>query len=112
MKKLLLFSAIVLLSATSGGRERLVEHVNPFVGTDGFGNVYPGAQVPFGGIQISPDTAAGTLLALPALLGACRHDCKGSVPQGGQTETQHITLQEINDGADSLFVMSTKNRPG
>ena len=31
-------------------------YVNPFVGTDGFGNVYPGAQLPFGGIQISPDT--------------------------------------------------------
>ena len=28
----------------------------PQFGTDGFGNVYPGAQVPFGGIQISPDT--------------------------------------------------------
>ena len=32
------------------------DYVNPFVGTDGFGNVYPGAQLPFGGIQISPDT--------------------------------------------------------
>ena len=30
--------------------------MNPFVGTDGYGNVYPGAQIPFGGIQISPDT--------------------------------------------------------
>ncbi len=31
-------------------------YVNPFVGTSGFGNVYPGSQIPFGGIQISPDT--------------------------------------------------------
>ena len=38
------------------GRKTAVDYVNPFVGTDGFGNVYPGAQVPFGGIQISPDT--------------------------------------------------------
>ena len=37
---------------------RLVDYVNPFVGTDGYGNVYPGAQIPFGGIQISPDTDA------------------------------------------------------
>lgn len=38
-------------------RERLLtEFVNPLVGTDGYGNVYPGAQIPFGGIQISPDT--------------------------------------------------------
>ena len=28
------------------------------IGTDGYGNVYPGAQIPFGGIQISPDTDA------------------------------------------------------
>lgn len=33
-----------------------VDYVNPFVGTDGYGNVYPGAQIPFGGIQMSPDT--------------------------------------------------------
>lgn len=31
-------------------------YVNPFVGTSGFGNIYPGSQIPFGGIQISPDT--------------------------------------------------------
>lgn len=36
--------------------EKLIRYVNPLIGTDGFGNVYPGAQIPFGGIQISPDT--------------------------------------------------------
>jgi predicted alpha-1,2-mannosidase len=36
--------------------ERRINYVNPFVGTNGYGNVYPGAQIPFGGIQISPDT--------------------------------------------------------
>ena len=34
----------------------LIQYVKPLVGTSGFGNVYPGAQIPFGGIQISPDT--------------------------------------------------------
>ena len=29
--------------------------VNPFIGTDFTGNTYPGAQVPFGMVQISPD---------------------------------------------------------
>lgn len=33
----------------------LCEIVNPFIGTDGPGNVYPGAQVPFGMVQLSPD---------------------------------------------------------
>ncbi len=35
---------------------RLIHYVNPLIGTSGFGNVYPGSQIPFGGIQISPDT--------------------------------------------------------
>jgi predicted alpha-1,2-mannosidase len=30
-------------------------YVNPFIGTDGKGNTYPGAAVPFGMIQLSPD---------------------------------------------------------
>ncbi|MCU4163636.1 GH92 family glycosyl hydrolase [Carboxylicivirga caseinilyticus] len=32
------------------------QYVNPLVGTFGEGNTYPGAQVPFGMVQISPDT--------------------------------------------------------
>ena len=42
-------------AAGSEGAKRLIDDVNVFVGTDGFGNVYPGAQLPYGGIQISPD---------------------------------------------------------
>ncbi|MFA6831326.1 MAG: GH92 family glycosyl hydrolase [Bacteroidaceae bacterium] len=34
----------------------LLQYVDPMIGTDGYGNVYPGAQIPFGGIQMSPDT--------------------------------------------------------
>ncbi|WP_051238686.1 GH92 family glycosyl hydrolase [Gaetbulibacter saemankumensis] len=34
---------------------RLVDYVNPFIGTDGPGNTYPGATVPFGMVQLSPD---------------------------------------------------------
>jgi predicted alpha-1,2-mannosidase len=30
--------------------------VNPFVGTQNFGNTFPGASVPFGMVQVSPDT--------------------------------------------------------
>jgi predicted alpha-1,2-mannosidase len=31
------------------------EYVNPLIGTDFTGNTYPGAQVPFGMVQLSPD---------------------------------------------------------
>ena len=33
----------------------LTHFVNPFIGTDGPGNTYPGATVPFGMVQLSPD---------------------------------------------------------
>ncbi|MBI9040185.1 GH92 family glycosyl hydrolase [Lutibacter sp.] len=35
--------------------ENLIQYVNPFIGTDGPGNTYPGATVPFGMVQLSPD---------------------------------------------------------
>lgn len=34
---------------------RLTSFVNTFIGTDGPGNTYPGATVPFGMVQLSPD---------------------------------------------------------
>ena len=48
------FTAVAL--SASAVEADLTQYVNPLIGTLGFGNVYPGAQVPFGGIQISPDT--------------------------------------------------------
>ena len=35
--------------------EQLTNYVNPFIGTDGTGNTYPGAMTPFGMVQLSPD---------------------------------------------------------
>ncbi|KJD35083.1 alpha-mannosidase [Tamlana sedimentorum] len=35
--------------------EKLTQYVNTFTGTDGPGNTYPGAVVPFGMVQLSPD---------------------------------------------------------
>lgn len=34
----------------------LVSYVNPFIGTGGHGHTYPGATMPFGMMQLSPDT--------------------------------------------------------
>ncbi len=78
MKKLfaLLFTGLLCGLTVSAQEEKLTDYVNPFIGTAGFGNVYPGAQVPFGGIQISPDTddydydvAAGYKYTKPTVLG-------------------------------------------
>ncbi|HEX7870944.1 MAG TPA: hypothetical protein VF455_12615, partial [Chryseobacterium sp.] len=32
------------------------QYVNPFIGTGGHGHTFPGAIVPFGMVQLSPDT--------------------------------------------------------
>jgi predicted alpha-1,2-mannosidase len=45
-------------AATRNGR--LADLVNPFIGTENEGNTYPGAAVPFGMVQLSPDTGHNT----------------------------------------------------
>ncbi|MFG2947195.1 GH92 family glycosyl hydrolase [Streptomyces adustus] len=39
---------------------QLTDLVNPFIGTENEGNTYPGAAVPFGMVQFSPDTGHNT----------------------------------------------------
>ena len=48
-----IFAAAVALSAAG---EDFVRWVDPFVGTVGDGNCFPGACRPFGMVQASPDT--------------------------------------------------------
>ncbi|WP_159473304.1 GH92 family glycosyl hydrolase [Chryseobacterium sp. 18068] len=36
--------------------EKLVQYVNPLIGTEKMGHTYPGATAPFGAVQLSPET--------------------------------------------------------
>jgi len=58
MKKII--ACLVLLSfsnAAFGQRsENYIQYVNPLIGTQKMGHTYPGATVPFGSVQLSPDT--------------------------------------------------------
>ncbi|MGQ4433386.1 MULTISPECIES: GH92 family glycosyl hydrolase [unclassified Streptomyces] len=47
-------------AAESPAHGRLTDLVNPFIGTENDGNTYPGAAVPFGMVQFSPDTGHNT----------------------------------------------------
>ena len=38
--------------------QRLIKYVDPFIGTGGHGHTYPGATVPFGMVQLSPDNGS------------------------------------------------------
>ena len=53
MKKITLSLIVVLAAAISFAQS---QYVNPFVGTAEHGHTYPGAILPFGAIQLSPDT--------------------------------------------------------
>jgi predicted alpha-1,2-mannosidase len=46
---------LALLLGTSITRADLASSVDPFVGTENSGDTYPGAQAPFGMVQLSPD---------------------------------------------------------
>jgi predicted alpha-1,2-mannosidase len=59
MKKILtaLFScATVIAWAQTKTNDNLVQYVKPIIGTQRMGHVYPGATVPFGMVQLSPET--------------------------------------------------------
>src|SRR3954467_7362468 len=43
-------------AASAAAEPRPVDLVHPFVGTENFGNTFPGASAPFGMVQVSPDT--------------------------------------------------------
>ncbi|MDA8696031.1 GH92 family glycosyl hydrolase [Flavobacteriales bacterium] len=54
-----LLCGVLLVFAAAGCRNvttPLSHEVDPFIGTGGHGHTYPGATVPFGMVQVSPDT--------------------------------------------------------
>ena len=53
LKKSLL--SILLILPFLAQAQQLTKYVDPFIGTGGHGHTYPGATVPFGMVQLSPD---------------------------------------------------------
>ena len=51
----ILILILTFICGTAGERTDVARYVNPLIGTDFTGNTYPGAQVPFGMVQLSPD---------------------------------------------------------
>src|SRR4029453_16243811 len=45
-----------LLPLTVSSQQKLTRYVDPFIGTGGHGHTFPGATMPFGMVQLSPDT--------------------------------------------------------
>lgn len=58
MKKYLYLTFFILtacFSVENDQNKSFTDFVNPFIGTDGTGNTYPGSTTPFGMVQLSPD---------------------------------------------------------
>lgn len=47
---------LLLLPASAMSQQKLTRYVDPFIGTGGHGHTFPGATMPFGMVQLSPDT--------------------------------------------------------
>lgn len=59
MKKIAFIILVLSLFATAFAQNQpkdYTRYVNPFIGTGGHGHTFPGATVPFGMVQLSPDT--------------------------------------------------------
>ncbi|AZA55437.1 GH92 family glycosyl hydrolase [Chryseobacterium sp. G0201] len=54
MKKILIVLSVII--AHNLFSQNYSQYVNPFIGTGGHGHTFPGAIVPFGMVQLSPDT--------------------------------------------------------
>ncbi len=52
----LLFLLFFSLNLKAQQFEKLYQYVNPLIGTEKMGHTYPGATVPFGAVQLSPET--------------------------------------------------------
>ncbi|PTS98716.1 alpha-mannosidase [Pedobacter sp. HMWF019] len=53
--KYLIMLAFLFFVGTAKSQTKLTQYVDPFIGTGGHGHTFPGATVPFGMVQLSPD---------------------------------------------------------
>ena len=109
MSKCLLLTFCLLLQGPTFAQRRLAKvvsttndlsrYVNPFIGTAGHGHTFPGATVPFGMVQLSPDTR---LTGWDGCSGYHYSDSKIY----GFSHT-HLSGTGISDYGDILFLPTT-----
>src|SRR5689334_770647 len=51
-----IIAALFLLTKSFSQTPSYTKYVDPFIGTGGHGHTFPGATLPFGMVQLSPDT--------------------------------------------------------
>ncbi len=95
---LIVMIGMLMVSCTSRKKSNL-DYVNPFIGTGAHGHTYPGATVPFGFVQLSPDTR------LEGWDGCSGYHYSDSVVYG--FSHRHLSGTGILDYGDILFMPTT-----
>ena len=100
MKKQKFKLILSLLVITAGcTTDNLTSLVDPFIGTGGHGHTYPGASVPFGMVQLRPDTR------LTGWDGCSGYHYSDSVIYG--FSHTHLSGTGVSDYGDVLFMPTT-----
>lgn len=69
--KLIIFTFLLIaISCSTESKKEYTQFVDVFIGTEGDGNTFPGATMPFGAVQLSPDTG----LEGPAKFGSYKYN--------------------------------------
>ena len=106
MKKFSAFIFLFLLFSSFSNHNKsyfdYTKYVNPFVGTGGHGHTFPGAAVPFGMVQLSPDTR------LEGWDGCSGYHYSDSIIYG--FSHTHLSGTGVPDYCDILFMPFTDNR--
>ncbi len=98
--RLALFSlTILLVSACQQQNKTPFDYVDPFIGTGGHGHTYPGASMPFGMVQLSPDSR------LEGWDGCGGYHYSDSILYG--FSHTHLSGTGISDYADVLLMPTT-----
>ena len=100
---LLLLTAFCLLPTVAGQSRDFARWVNPFIGTGGHGHTFPGPTMPFGMVQLSPDTR------IDNWDGSSGYHYSDDIIYG--FSHTHLSGTGIPDGCDILF-MPTVGSPG
>ena len=98
---------IIVTSCSSLEKSDIIDLVDPFIGTGGHGHTYPGATVPFGMVQLSPDTRKDNW-------DACSGYHYSDTAILGFSHT-HLSGTGVGDYGDIRFMANTgevKIRPG
>lgn len=97
------FFLFVLFPSSIIAQANLAQSVNPFIGTGGHGHTFPGALVPFGMVQLSPDTRIDG-----SWDGCSGYHYSDSIIYG--FSHTHLSGTGVSDWGDILITPSNENK--